>query len=125
MEEYIVTVDEEGTIRWYQNGKYHRLDGPAIEGKYNYEAWYQDGIYHRLDGPAVIREDGTKIWYQKGRLHRLDGPAVEYTDGYKTWYIDGKEYNQDEFDEITKTETKGLTVEEVSSLLGYKIKIVG
>ena len=31
MEEYIVKVEDNGTKRWYQNGKWHRLDGPAIE----------------------------------------------------------------------------------------------
>jgi len=102
MEEYTVIVNNKGDIFWYQNAK-----------------------IHRLDGPAVIRKDGTKLWYKEGKFHRIDGPAVEYVDGYKTWYIDGKEYNQDEFDEITKIETKELTLEEVSSLLGYKIKIVG
>ena len=30
-QEYKVIVNEYGIIKWYQNGKLHRLDGPAIE----------------------------------------------------------------------------------------------
>jgi hypothetical protein len=101
MEKYTVKIDDEGSIRWYKKSKLHRLGGPAVE-----------------------YADGSKAWYQKGNLHRLDGPAVEYVNGYEIWYIDGEEYSQDEFDEITKTETKELIVEEVNSLLKYEVKKV-
>ena len=51
---------------WYQNGKAHRLDGPAIICSDGYKAWQKNGKFHREDGPAVIRPDGTKEWYWKG-----------------------------------------------------------
>jgi len=101
MEEYIVTVDDEGTITWRQDNK-----------------------IHRIDGPAVIRADGTKIWYEKDKIHRIDGPAIKNINGYKAWYINGIEYSQDEFDEIINPKVKELTMEEVSSLLGYEVKII-
>ena len=59
METYKVTVDEEGTIRWYN----------------------ADGKLHRLNGPVVERMDGSKEYYKNGKLHREDGPAIEYLDG--------------------------------------------
>jgi len=127
MEEYTVKIDDKGNIQWYQNGKYHRLGGPAVDCVDGYKVWYREGKLHRTDGPAVEDINGYKVWYQDDNLHRLDGPAIENADGSgsKEWYIDGKEYSQDEFNKITKTETKELTVEQISSLLGYKIKIVG
>jgi len=79
MEEYIVKINDEGTIRWYQRSKLHRLDGPAVD--------------------CV---DGYKAWYRKGKLHRVDGPAIEYTNGLECWFINGIEYTKDEFDKVTK-----------------------
>ena len=79
METYQVQVYTDGTIRWYQNGELHRLDGPALE-----------------------YADGAKEWYQNGRLHRLDGPAVEYLSGAKQWYIEGKSLTEAEF--LTRTQ---------------------
>jgi hypothetical protein len=69
MKEPELFIDENGTERWKLNGKFHRLDGPAIEFT-----------------------DGEKHWYMCGKLHRLDGPAVEYPDGEKSWYVDNKFY---------------------------------
>ena len=43
--------------------------------------WFQDGKLHRLDGPAIEWANGDEHWYQEGKLHRLDGPAIEYADG--------------------------------------------
>lgn len=69
---------------WYQNTKYHRIDGPGLikydeNGNKLIEVWYQDGEVHRIDGPGIIKYDnGNKkceIWYQNGKYHRLDGPA--------------------------------------------------
>jgi len=102
MEEYIVIIDDWETIRWYQNKKLSRFGGPAIEYK-----------------------DGSKFWCQEGKLHKIDGPAVNDINGYKAWYIEGKKYSQDEFNKIINPKTKELTIGEICSLLGYKIKIVG
>ena len=97
METYKVTVDEYGTICWYQNDKRHRLDGPAIEYADGHKTWYQNDKRHRLDGPAVESSDGSNFWHKNGRLHRLDGPAVECASGDKSWYIEGVKYTEEEF----------------------------
>jgi hypothetical protein len=82
MEEYTVTVGDNGDKFWYQNDKLHRLDGPAIEDA-----------------------DGFKEWYQNGKCHREDGPAIEYADGFKAWYIEGKELTEKEFNDRTSAST--------------------
>jgi hypothetical protein len=69
MKEYKIFIDGKGTKRWDFNGKFHRLDGPAIE-----------------------YANGTNAWYVDGKRHRLDGPAVEWHSGYKAWFVDGKRY---------------------------------
>ena len=97
-QEPTLKVGSDGTKYWYQNGKLHRLDGPAIEYSYGgNKLWYQNGQLHRLDGPAIEYPDGTKEWYRNGKHHRLDGPAIEYSDGSKEWYIDGKQYSEKKF----------------------------
>ena len=143
METYEVKVDSEGTKRWYQNGKLHRLDGPAGEwadgSKFWYQNgkrhrldgpaielangskfWYQNGLLHRLDGPAIEYADGCKVWYQNGDLHRLDGPAVEWADGDKEWWIQGLEYTEEEFNaKLLKHESCDL-IEELINMLRLK-----
>jgi hypothetical protein len=64
-----------GNKFWYQCGKLHRLDGPAIEWADGTKAWYQNNDLHRLDGPAYEGDSDSNGWYQYGKLHRLDGPA--------------------------------------------------
>jgi hypothetical protein len=54
---------------------------------YGTKEWYRYGKYHRLDGPAVEEADGSQWWYQYGKLHRLEGPAWEMADGSKEWWI--------------------------------------
>ena len=63
------TIGSDGTKHWILNGKFHRVDGPAIE--------------------CV---NGIKFWYINGELHRTDGPAIEYLNGSKYWYFNGKEF---------------------------------
>ena len=43
MEEYTVTVGDNGDKFWYQNDKLHRLDGPAFEDADGGKSWYIDG----------------------------------------------------------------------------------
>lgn len=76
MEEYIVKVYSDRTV-WHQNGKVHRLDGPAIE-----------------------HSDGDKEWHQKGKRHRIDGPAVEYANGTKSWFLNSTELTEKEFNHL-------------------------
>jgi len=69
MQQPTMTVDKHDNKIWRLNGKHHREDGPAIEGK-----------------------NGDKAWCLHGELHREDGSAVEYTDGNKAWYLHGNWY---------------------------------
>ena len=70
-QKYYVTVDGEGTIRWYKDAK-------CI-------------VLHRDGGPAVEYANGRKEWWQNGKRHRTDGPAVERFDGYCEWWFNGVE----------------------------------
>ena len=82
-------INANGDKQWYINGKLHRLDGPAIERINGQEVWYKNGVYHRENGPAIKLENGNKYWYKNGELHREDGPAIEGAKGNKYWYING------------------------------------
>lgn len=100
MIEYTVEVYDSGTKKWYLNGKLHREDGAAIE-----------------------YADGGKYWYQNGKLHREDGAAVELVDGGKFWYLNDKKVSEKEHKRRT-SKTRELTVQEISDLLGYQVKVV-
>jgi len=39
----ICETDEDGTKRWFLNGKRHRIDDPAVEYADGYKAWYING----------------------------------------------------------------------------------
>ena len=80
----------DGAKFWYKEGKYHRLDGPAIEWADGDKQWLIEGNLHREDGPAIEHLNGTKYWYKDGDRHREDGPACEYADGEKDWWIENK-----------------------------------
>lgn len=75
MKTYKVTVEENGTTKWFN----------------------KDGECHREGGPALEYFNGTKFWYTNGRLHREDGPAIEYADGDKEWWVNSKELPEEEF----------------------------
>ena len=81
MKTYTVTVDNDGTNRWYLNGKLHREDGPAIEN--------------------VV--EGNNFWYLNGQLHREDGPAIEDLDGNKAWYLNGKLVSEQDVLNLSQT----------------------
>jgi len=72
------------------DGRLHRDPGagPAMIAD-GTRWWYQHGRFHRQDGPAIIHADGTREYYQDGLPHRDDGPAVEYADGGRSYYLDG------------------------------------
>ena len=72
-----------------KNGKVIDEDGTIY--------YYKDGKYHREDGPAFIDPDGTKAWYVNDKLHRVDGPAIIYPNGNKSWWINGKHYTKENF----------------------------
>jgi hypothetical protein len=68
-----------------------------IEAANGHKVWYLNGKYHRIDGPAVEFRDGTKIWLLDGKYHRTDGPAIEWGDGRKVWYLHDKVLPFDEW----------------------------
>jgi len=105
METYTVEIDNEKTVRWYQNGKLHRIDGPAVEHINGDKFWYSNGRVHRTDGPAMEYANGGKYWYLNGERHRLDGPAFKHSDGMKRWYLNDKELSEAEFNKQTKVAT--------------------
>ena len=96
MQKYTVLVNTYGDREWYQNGKLHREDGPAIE-------W----------------SDGNREWYKNGKLHRLDGPAVEDADGYKVWYIEGKELTKKEFN--NRNNKVEVTLEDIAKAMNIDV----
>ena len=67
----------------------------------------KDGKFHRLDGPAVEFADGDKQWWKKGNLHRLDGPAIE-VGSYKAWWKNGVKFPDKDsfFESLTEEEKK-------------------
>jgi len=124
MKTYKVTVDDYGTICWYnEKNQLHREDGPAVEFADGSKEWFINSKRHREDGPAVEFADGYKAWYIDGKRHREDGPAVERTDGSKLWYINGKLLTEQEF--IKRTEpVVELTIQDIETLIGKRVKIV-
>lgn len=62
----------------------------VVDDKGNIFYLNQDGKMHRLYGPAVIQTDGTNQWRINGRLHRTDGPAIEYWYGLNEWWENGR-----------------------------------
>ena len=122
--EYKVRVCDSGIKEWYQNGKRHREDGPAVEYADGHKYWYLNDKLHREDGPAVERADGGKYWYLNGKLHREDGPAVEYANGTKEWFLNGKKLTARKFKKRLKKQDScdGKTVEIDGKT--YKLKLV-
>lgn len=108
MQEYKMTVDYDGTIRYYKPGTdvLHRIDGPAIVYANGTVEYFIDGKLHRTDGPAVIWSTGYKAWYQDNRLHRIDGPAVEKANGEIGYWIDGKQLTSAQFKNATSPKPK-------------------
>lgn len=100
MIQYTVKVYPDGTKRWYLKGKLHREGGPAIE-------W----------------AGGSRSWYLNGKLNREDGPAIECADGTKSWWLNGERVTEEEHKRRT-SRVKELTVQQISDLLGYEVKVV-
>lgn len=130
-------IHSNGDTEWFQYGKRHRLNGPAVI-MIEMEQWFQFGLLHRLDGPAVIetftdiskwcvngrlhRENDKPAyksplelqWRKDGKLHRENGPAriqIFYDKScYKTWYIVGVQHK-----ELCYKNYDNLTINDFSS----------
>ena len=74
-----LTIDNDGTKRWYLNNK-----------------------RHRSDGPAVIYKNDDKYWYLNNQLHRTDGPAIKFSNGDKLWYLNDDELSEEEYLRTTR-----------------------
>ena len=61
-------VDGTGTLRYYDAlGQLHRIHGPAFTSPGGHQrSWYQNGRRHRVDGPAVEWSDGYRAWFING-----------------------------------------------------------
>jgi len=69
---------------------------------YDYKTeWYQNGKLHRIDKPAIEYKNGSKFWYQNGEKHRTDGPAVEFSSGNVEYWENGKEIQKHNTKEMT------------------------
>ena len=86
--------------------------------------WYLNGKRHREDGPAIEFAGGTKEWWLNDLRHRENGPAIEYAGGAKAWYLNGIRYHSEEEYWNQLKPPKELTIAEIESLLGYRIKVV-
>ena len=87
-----VEIDDDGTKRWFFDGKAHRSDGPAVEYLNGDKEWYYHGMLHRSNGPAIEYSNGTKFWFINNFCHRDNGPAIEWNHGAHCWYIQGVRY---------------------------------
>lgn len=92
---YEIDPIEGNRLCFKQDGKFHRMDGPAVINDDGEAKWFQNGLLHRDDGPAV-KSHNTEIWYQNGKRHREDGAAFSswYSDQtgdyvYQIWYSNG------------------------------------
>ena len=125
-EKYYVEVNDDGTY-WYEwpgtDRRLHRTDGPAVEYSDGRREWRQHGILHRTDGPAVENANGYCAWWQNGHLHRTDGPAIEYAAGAYEWWFNGTQHTEESWRTATQP-TVEMSVAEIESLLGKRIKIV-
>jgi len=100
MIEYTVKVYDDHT-EWYHNNLLDRAGAPAVEWKAGpkfikgAKEYWQNGKRHRVDGPAMITENGDEFWFFEGMLHRKDGPAVRYADGRLEYWNHGERILED------------------------------
>ncbi len=84
---------------YYKNNQHHRVgDFPAVECGDGSLQYWENGKLHRLNGPAIIYPDGHRAYYQNGKRHNLNGPAVIYAIGMVEYWIDGVYYSKTDFD---------------------------
>ena len=76
-----------------------------------------------IDYTVRVFPNGDKVWYLNGKFHREDGPALESANGNKYWYLNGEHITEEEHKRRT-SKIKELTVQEISDLLGYEVKVV-
>jgi len=89
-------IGPDGAIEWRdEEGKLHRVGGPARVFPSGREEWFRHGHLHRADGPAVLHANGSVKYYVDGVRHREGGPACVYVNGTEKWYREGKRHRAD------------------------------
>jgi len=74
---------------------------------------------------VLVYDIVTKWHNEQGQMHREGGlPAIEWVDGDKSWYINGEEVTEAEAIAHCKPKVKEVTMEELTALLGYEVKII-
>ncbi len=77
-----------------------------IESEHGYTLYLnKKGKFHRVDGPAV-EFNGDREYYFNGKLHREDGPAFELKCGSGRYYLYGRWFFKEEFTYIVKYREK-------------------
>ena len=56
-------VCSNGHTYWHDNGIITRKDGPAVEHTDGFKMYLVDGKFHRVEGPALLNNSGAKLWY--------------------------------------------------------------
>jgi len=88
MQKYYVQVFTNGNIFWYSDPGctiIHRENGAAVDRFDGYKEYFQNGKLHRLDGPARIWPDGTEqywidgVQYSKEEFLAETNPVKELT----------------------------------------------
>lgn len=102
----------ESTESWHDDeGRLHRVDGPAVTYKDGSCSWWLHGKRHREGGPAIEElKVGVCAYYFEGKLHREDGPAIIDSKG-KEWFLHGVRMTEKEYN------TRTLTVDQYCDIL--------
>lgn len=103
-----IAVD--GSKYWYNNGRPHRLDGPAVEtadGRceyfihgFSFSKKEFDEIKVQNLTPNLVTTLNGKVYLEfrhpiTSLFHRENGPAIIWDDGKKEWYKDGMRHRDD------------------------------
>jgi len=59
------------------------------------QSFLQNGKLHRIDGPAAIDKNGTQQYRINGKLHRIDGPAFIWPDGDVEYWINDEQVSKE------------------------------
>lgn len=93
-------ISRGGKIYMYENNLLHRDDAPAVITA-SHNLYFQHGKLHRENGPAVTRQKqyaddyGYRLYFIDDKQHRIDGPAAEYDAGRYEWWVDGNLHRLD------------------------------
>ena len=58
------------SIEWFIHGRRHRA---AIDYG-NRQEWYENGVWHRADGPAIVNSSGKIEWWVRGKYIKHEDP---------------------------------------------------